>query len=108
MAACLNMDPGDVLRLCTVPGDNSSETLLKQDNDACIFLDSGLCMVYEARPGACSQFPAIALHANLLGNRMSSVCRQAAICPVVFQALDEFKRLTGFRPKHRSPGAGVS
>jgi hypothetical protein len=34
---------------------------------------------------------------------MTSVCRQAAICPVVFEALEEFKHLTGFHPKAR-PG----
>ncbi|MBA3976175.1 MAG: hypothetical protein C0504_18365 [Candidatus Solibacter sp.] len=101
IAAFLGMDAGKVRQLYTERGDDSSETLLRQQDDACVFLDAGLCMVYAARPEACRQFPAIALHADLLGNRMPSVCRQAAICPVVFQALEEFKHLTGFHPKAR-------
>lgn len=103
IAACLAMEAAKVRQLYTERGDDSSETLLKQQDDACVFLDGGVCMVYEARPEACRQFPAIALHADLLGNRLPSVCRQAAICPVVFEALEEFKHLTGFRPK-ANPG----
>lgn len=100
IAAHLAMDPAEVRRLYAERGEDSSETLVRQQNDECVFLDGGLCMVYKARPEACRQFPAIALHADLLGNRMPSVCRQAAICPVVFEALEEFKHLTGFHPKH--------
>jgi hypothetical protein len=107
IAAFLGMDAGRVKQLYTERGDDSSETLLKQQDDSCVFLDGGLCMVYEARPEACRQFPAIALHADLLGNRLPSVCRQAAICPVVFEALAEFKHLTGFHPKARAR-VGVS
>lgn len=101
IAAYLAMDAGEVGRLYTERGDDSAETLLKQPDGECVFLDDGLCLLYEARPEACKQFPAIALHADLLGNRMPSVCRQAAICPVVFEALEEFKHLTGFHPKHQ-------
>ena len=102
IAASLSMDPNRVRQLYTQPGDTSSEILLAHHDDACVFLDRGLCLVYDARPLPCRQFPAIALHAHLLGNRLSSVCRQAAICPVVFEALEEFKHLTGFHPKRRS------
>jgi hypothetical protein len=101
IAEDLAMDAGKVKQMYTERGADSSEVLLDQPGGACVFLDGGLCMVYEARPEACRQFPAIALHADLLGNRMSSVCRQAGICPVVFEALEEFKHLTGFHPKRR-------
>ncbi len=102
IAAGLNMESGHVRRFYTERGDSPDETLLKQVDDACVFLDGGLCMIYDTRPEPCRQFPAIALHADLLGNRMSSVCRQAAICPVVFEALEEFKHLVGFHAKRRA------
>lgn len=102
IAADLKMESGRVKQLYTERGDSPDEILLKQADDACVFLDGGLCLVYDARPEPCRQFPAIALHADLLGNRMSSVCRQAAICPVVFEALEEFKHLVGFHPKRRA------
>ncbi len=102
IAADLKMESGRVRQFYTERGDTSDEILLKQVDGACVFLDGGICMVHGARPEPCGQFPAIALHADLLGNRMSSVCRQAAICPVVFQALEEFKHLVGFHPARRA------
>ncbi len=102
IAADLNMESRRVKQFYTERGDSSDETLLKQVDDACVFLDGGQCMIYDARPEPCRQFPAIALHADLLGNRMSSVCRQAAICPVVFEALEEFKHLVSFHPRRRT------
>jgi Fe-S-cluster containining protein len=100
IAACLKMTPWEAARMYTEKGEEAGEILIRQMNGQCIFLDRGQCIVYEARPEPCRQFPAIALHADLLGNRMSSVCRQASICPVVFEALEEFKRKTGFRARH--------
>lgn len=102
VAADLRLEPGDVRQHCTVPGDAPGETLLRQVTDACVFLDRGDCMVYDARPEPCRQFPAITLHADLLGNRMSSVCWQAGVCPAVFEGLEEFKHLVGFHPKRRT------
>lgn len=96
IAAELKMTPREAGRLCTEKGETPGEVLLKQTSDACVFLDDGLCIVYDARPEPCRQFPAIALHADLLGNRMSSVCRQASICPVVYEGLEEFKHRVGF------------
>lgn len=101
IAAFLKMTPWEAARMYTEKGDQAGEILIKQPAGQCVFLDGGQCIVYEARPEPCRQFPAIALHADLLGNRMSSVCRQASICPVVFEALEEFKHRTGFHPRHR-------
>ncbi|HNY41959.1 MAG TPA: YkgJ family cysteine cluster protein [Bryobacteraceae bacterium] len=101
IAAELKMTPWEARRLYTETGEEAGEILIKQASDQCVFLDSGQCLVYGARPEPCRQFPAITLHADVLGNRMSSVCRQASICPVVYEALEEFKHTTGFHPRKR-------
>lgn len=100
IAAHLRMTPWEVGRMYTETGEGKDEILLKQTGGQCVFLDHGQCITYAARPEPCRQFPAIALHADLLGNRMSSVCRQASICPVVFEALEEFKHRTGFHARN--------
>jgi len=102
IASHLGMEAARVEQFYTEKGDEPGEVLLRHESGACVFLSGGQCMVYDARPGACRTFPAIALHEGHLGNRMSSVCRQAAICPIVFEALEEFKHLTGFHPKRRA------
>jgi Fe-S-cluster containining protein len=98
----LKMTPFEARRMYTEKGETAEELLIRQCGDECVFLDEGECMVYAARPEPCGQFPAIALHADLLGNRMSSVCWQAAICPIVYEALEEFKHNVGFRPGKRA------
>lgn len=99
IAGFLKMTPWEASRMYTVKGAETGEIHIKQIAGQCVFLDRGQCIVYDVRPEPCRQFPAIALHAGLLGNRMPSVCRQASICPVVFEALEEFKHRTGFHPR---------
>ena len=96
IAAELCIDRADVRRLYTEHGQEKSETLLRQVNDQCVFLHRNLCLVYESRPHACRHFPAIAEPQRSLGARMASVCRQAGFCPVVYNALEDFKKETGF------------
>jgi Fe-S-cluster containining protein len=66
--------------------------------DGCIFLDGNLCMIYEARPKTCRDFPHVAVGTHSLGGRPSSLRRWAALCPIIFNALESYKHLTGFRP----------
>jgi uncharacterized protein len=93
----LQMKPDDLMRSYTVHDSESVETLLGHEHGGCIFLHSNLCLIYEARPRACRDFPPIASRQRLLGSRMSSVSRQAAFCPIVAGALEEYKKLVGFR-----------
>lgn len=99
IASLLKMTPWEAARMYTEKGEEAGEIFIRQPDGQCVFLDGGQCIIYESRPEPCKQFPAIALHADLLGNRMSSVCRQASICPVVFEALKQFKHRVGFRPR---------
>ena len=101
IAQHLEMKPAEVTRLYTIQDKTSQETSLRQENDACVFLHNNTCLVYEARPRACRNFPAVAGNKRLLGSRMSSVCRQTLFCPVVYTALEEFKTLTGYRDRTR-------
>lgn len=96
IAAHIGMKTTRVAQLYTEPGEDSQETLLKHTGGGCVFLHCNECLVYQARPAACRAFPPIARNRASLGSRLSSVCRQAAICPVVFDALEDFKRVTGF------------
>jgi uncharacterized protein len=82
----------------TAPGE---EHILKSGVGGCAFLDGNLCTIYEARPRVCREFPHVHGTEDTLPHRMSATVRRASVCPIVYNALEEFKHLTGFHPvKH--------
>jgi Fe-S-cluster containining protein len=53
-------------------------------------------MIYEARPKTCRNFPHVAVGTPSLGGRPSSLARWAALCPIIYNALESYKHLTGY------------
>lgn len=103
IAQYLQTTPEAVARLYTVPDpDTSTLRLLRTSPEGCVFLDGNLCIIYEARPRACREFPHVAVGSHTLGGRPASLARWAALCPIFFNAMEEYKHLTGFHPHERS------
>lgn len=71
---------------------------LRNSEKGCVFLDGNLCMIYEARPKTCRDFPYVGVGTHSLGGRQSSLARWAALCPIIFNALERYKHLTGYNP----------
>jgi Fe-S-cluster containining protein len=90
------MPPEQVIKEYTVADREDQETILRQANGVCVFLDGNLCMVYEARPRACREFPYVASDQRSLGGRMSSVCNHASICPIIYNTLELYKHAVGY------------
>lgn len=97
LAAHLGISDEDVAHLYTEPDPEDHSRRILRNQNSCVFLDGNLCMVYAARPKACHDFPHIALHSSTVGNRMSSFCRSAAVCPIIYNALEAYKHLVGYR-----------
>jgi Fe-S-cluster containining protein len=78
--------------------DPESPTLriLRTSPQGCIFLEGNLCMIYEARPKACREFPHVTVGIHSLGARPSSLARWVPLCPIVYNAVEAFKHLTGY------------
>jgi len=103
IAQYLRTTPEAVARFYTVPDpDTSTLGVLRTSLEGCVFLDGNLCMIYEARPKACREFSHVAVGSHTLGGRPASVARWAALCPIVFNALEEYKHRSGFHPRDRS------
>jgi hypothetical protein len=75
--------------------------IIRNSAKGCIFLDGNLCTIYDARPKTCRDFPHVALEDHSLGSGVSSFARWAAICPIIFNALESYKHLTGFDKRPR-------
>jgi len=97
IAEYLGATPDAATRLYTVPDpDASGLRILRSSTEGCLFLDGNLCMIYEARPKTCRDFPHIAVGTHSLGGRPSSLARWAALCPIILNALESYKRITGY------------
>jgi hypothetical protein len=84
--------------------------ILRSTESGCVFLEGNRCSVYEARPTACRNFPHLAPGTHSLGGRISSLCRWAALCPIVYNAIESYKQAVGFSRSRRNgqvlrPGA---
>jgi len=104
IALYLRMEPEEVTRQYTAPDPDARTTrVLRSTKDGCIFLDGNLCAIYEARPKTCRDFPYVAHGKRSLGGRVSSWCRWASLCPIIYNALESYKRLIGYRSPIQTP-----
>ncbi len=98
IAEHLGTAPEAVAHLDTVPDPGApAARILRNRGNGCVFLDSNSCMIYEAHPQTCRDFPHVRVGAHSLGARPSSLARWAALCPIIYNALESYKRLTGYR-----------
>jgi Fe-S-cluster containining protein len=99
IAAYLGEPPETIARRYTLPEPGAPALrVLRSSNDGCVFLHGNLCLVYEARPKACRDFPHLNAHVHSLGSRPASHARWAALCPIIYNALEAYKHQTGFKP----------
>ncbi len=100
IASHLRTTSAEVVRLYTVRDpDAPASRLLRNSRSGCIFLDGNLCTIYEARPKPCRDFPHVSVGTHSLGSRQASLGRWAALCPIIFNALEIYKRRVGFGPR---------
>jgi Fe-S-cluster containining protein len=84
--------------------EDSSQRVLRGTASGCVFLEGNDCLIYEARPQTCRDFPHITPGAHSLGARQESHARWAALCPIIYNALEEEKRLRGYPPASAGQG----
>jgi Fe-S-cluster containining protein len=104
IARHLGATPEGVIHHFTVPNpETRAERILRASREGCVFLDGNLCTIYDARPKTCRDFPHVAVGTHSLGGRPSSLARWAALCPIVYNALEHYKHLCGFHPPQHRP-----
>jgi len=101
IASHLGTTPESVLHAYTMPAPEApSHRILASSRQGCVFLTGNLCSIYAARPAACRDFPHVAFGSHTLGGRASSHGRWAALCPIIYNAIEMYKHITGFHPHH--------
>ena len=99
IAAFLRLDDATVVhQFTTRDPDSARDRTLVSGASGCVFLEGNHCSIYPARPEACRNFPHVAPGTHSLGGRIASLCRWAPLCPVLYNALEKYKHLVGYRP----------
>ena len=72
--------------------DQEGDMLLK--HLPCIFYKDKKCTIYSSRPEECEAYPN--LHKSEITERINGILENYAICPIVFNVVEELKRKMGF------------
>ncbi len=98
IARHLGEDSEHVIRHYTEPDPEAgTRRILRSTSEGCVFLDGNLCMIYEARPEVCMRFPHVASGMRTLGGRLPSLYRWASLCPIIYNAVETYKHVVGYR-----------
>lgn len=99
LAAWLKLSPAQTRAHFLEPDPSDHAPVLKHVDGACVFLEHNRCSVYEARPDACRDFPHFHTPGHSLGSRMASIFSKAWLCPIVYNAVEDYKKLLGYHPR---------
>jgi len=100
IAAHFNMTADEVRVHHTDPDPDDSRTrVLRNEKKACTFLDGNQCLIYDARPRPCRQFPHVHVGEHTLGSRIESACLHSSVCPILYNALEEYKHQSGYHER---------
>ena len=98
LARYLRLTPKQfVEQYTTMSVQEEDELILRRTETGCIFLDGNDCTIYEGRPDTCRDFPHLVRGAGSLESRMWQMIDRATYCPIVYNSLEEFKEIMGFK-----------
>ena len=83
----------------TVVNEKEGATDLRRTGSGCVFLSGNDCTVYEDRPDICRHFPHVVRGEGRITTRMWQFIDRACYCPIVYNALEAFKKEVDFPSK---------
>ena len=99
----LEIDIDVLTKLLTLSREDFRKKYIMIDTDGdmmfkhlpCIFLKDKQCSIYESRPTDCRSYPH--LHKTEFISRLYGVLENYAICPIVFNVIEDLKTRLNFR-----------
>ena len=83
----------------TVVNEEEGTIDLRRTATGCVFLSGNECTIYEERPDICRNFPHVVRGEGRITTRMWQFIDRACYCPIVYNALEAFKKEAGFPSK---------
>jgi Fe-S-cluster containining protein len=95
LAKALKRKPRQVIEEYAMPSEDEGLILRRTEESGCVFLDGNDCLVYEARPDICRDYPHLVHGPGSLVSRMWHMPDRAAVCPIVYNTLEAYKEELG-------------
>lgn len=96
LAKFLRITPAKFKSEYTVEDPDEGRILKRTEGAGCVFLSGNECLVYEARPASCIDFPHTVRGAGSIETRMWQFIDRATYCPIVYNTLEAWKGEVGF------------
>jgi Fe-S-cluster containining protein len=94
IAAYLDLS-AEELQACYLTSDAGSGKYITRELP-CPFLENNLCTIYEVRPAVCAGYPHLQRNFR---SRLWQTIDNAAVCPIVYNVLEDLKKSLGFRER---------
>jgi Fe-S-cluster containining protein len=97
LAKLMRLSIGEFKVRYTMEDPEDGLILKRDDATGCVFLSGTACTVYESRPAACENFPHLVRGQGSIASRMWQFIDRATYCPIVYNSLEAFKPVLGFK-----------
>ena len=97
LARALGVTRTEFVEQYTMKSEDDGALILRRTEHGCVFLDGNDCSIYEERPETCRNFPHLVRGSGSIASRMWQFIDRATYCPIVYNSLETYKLISGFR-----------
>jgi Fe-S-cluster containining protein len=97
LARAVGVTRTEFIQRYTTQSEDGGELILRRTAHGCVFLDGNDCTIYEDRPETCRNFPHLVRGSGSIASRMWQFIDRATYCPIVYNSLEAYKLISGFR-----------
>jgi Fe-S-cluster containining protein len=97
LARAVGVKRTEFIERYTMRSKDDGALILRRTEHGCLFLDGNDCSIYEDRPETCRNFPHLVRGSGSIASRMWQFIDRATYCPIVYNSLETYKLISGFR-----------
>jgi uncharacterized protein len=97
LARAVGVSRAEFIERYTTKSEDDGTLILRRTEYGCVFLEGNDCSIYEDRPETCRNFPHLVRGSGSIASRMWQFIDRATYCPIVYNSLEAYKLISGFR-----------
>lgn len=97
LARAVGVRRAEFIERYTMQSEDDGLRILRRTEHGCVFLEGNDCSIYEDRPETCRNFPHLVRGSGSIASRMWQFIDRATYCPIVYNSLEAYKLISGFR-----------